>query len=193
MNEILVGIFVGGAGKRMGGVTKGMLLAPGGVETLLERLLRVCASAAPEATRCLVGSSSEFAELGLPQLRDDPQGVGPIGGLRSLLLYARAGNYRVALALACDLPFLDGAVISALLEPLVGAARVPVVEERLQPLAAAYAPEPTLAALERSLSAGKHALMHVLDELGDGLSQLELNGDEARSLRDWDTPEDMNH
>ncbi len=193
MSEVLIGIFVGGAGKRMGGVAKGLLRAPGGNETLLARLLRVCAGAAPEAKLCLVGSSPAYAELGVAQLRDDPSGVGPIGGLRSLLRYAHTESCQVALALACDLPFLDDAVIGALLEPLHAAARVPVVDERFQPLAAAYAPKPALAALERSLAAGRHALMHVLKELGEGVVQLELRGAEGRSLRDWDTPEDMNH
>jgi glycosyltransferase A (GT-A) superfamily protein (DUF2064 family) len=36
--------------------------------------------------------------------------------------------------------------------------------------------------------------MHVLDQLGEDLEQLELDPSEARTLRDWDTPEDIqNH
>jgi molybdopterin-guanine dinucleotide biosynthesis protein A len=193
VSDVLIGIFVGGAGKRMGGVAKGLLPAPSGNETLVERLLRVCASAAPGAKLCLVGSSPEYAELGVAQLIDNPGGIGPLGGLRALLLRALDQSCPVALALACDLPFLDEAVIASLLEPLQGAARVPVVDDRFQPLAAAYGTQRTLAAVESALALGKHALMHVLDELGEDLEQLELDGAEARTLRDWDTPEDMNH
>ena len=41
MSAPLVGIFVGGKGRRMGGVAKGLLTAPGGAETLVARLARV--------------------------------------------------------------------------------------------------------------------------------------------------------
>jgi molybdopterin-guanine dinucleotide biosynthesis protein A len=191
VTETLIGIFVGGAGKRMGGVAKGLLRTPGGDETLIGRLLAVCARAAPQATRYLVGVSPEYAGLEVAQLADDPSGAGPIGGLRSLLLRARADGAARVLALACDLPFLDETVIASLLEPLHGAARVPLVDGQFQPLAAAYATEATLAAVERALSHGKRALMHVLDELGDDLEPLELDGVRARALRDWDTPDDM--
>jgi molybdopterin-guanine dinucleotide biosynthesis protein A len=194
VTEIVIGIFVGGAGKRMGGVAKGLLRAPRSDETLIGRLLAVCGRAAPQATRYLVGVSPGYAGLEVTQLPDDPSGSGPIGGLRSLLLRARADGAPRVLALACDLPFLDEAMIASLLEPLHNAARVPLVDERFQPLAAAYATEATLAAVERALALGKRALMHVLDELGDELEPLELEGVRARALRDWDTPDDMqNH
>jgi molybdopterin-guanine dinucleotide biosynthesis protein A len=186
-----IGIFVGGQGTRMGGVAKGLLHAPDSAETLIERLVRQCARAAPAAALFLVGRATPYRALGLPHLNDDPVGVGPIGGLRALLLRASADESELALALACDLPFLDASVISSLLLPTSGAARVPFVEGRLQPLAAAYAPAATLNAVDRSLAVGKHALMHVLDQLGTALERLEFADEHAHALRDWDTPEDM--
>jgi molybdopterin-guanine dinucleotide biosynthesis protein A len=186
-----IGIFVGGKGTRMGGVAKGLLCVPGSTETLIARLLRQCARAAPESAVFLVGQAAPYAALGLPQLADDPVDVGPLGGLRALLMRASADASALALALACDLPFLDEAVISSLLLPCSGAARVPFVEGRLQPLAAAYAPAATLNAVDRSLALGKHALMHVLDQLGSALERLEFADEHAQALRDWDTPEDM--
>jgi molybdopterin-guanine dinucleotide biosynthesis protein A len=191
VSEVAIGIFVGGAGKRMGGVAKGLLPAPNSSLTLVERLLAVCASAAPGAQLYLVGSSPAYEALGVPQLSDNPAGNGPIGGLRSLLLRARADGCTSALALACDLPFLDETVLALLLEPMTRAARVPVYDEHFQPLAAAYAPQPTLAAVDRALGLGKRALMHVLDQLGEDLEQVELDAVQARALRDWDTPEDI--
>ncbi|MEO7038249.1 MAG: NTP transferase domain-containing protein [Polyangiaceae bacterium] len=188
-----IGIFVGGSGMRMGGMTKGLLRTPDGSQTLVERLLGVCARVAPLASVYLVGRSVAYAQLEIARLEDDPAGIGPLGGLRSLLVRAKE-EQSIALALACDLPFLDEAVLTRLLEPLQGAARVPFVHGRFQPLAAAYAPEPTLAAVDRTLAAGKRALMHVLDEIGHDLEQLEFDDDQARALRDWDTPEDIvNH
>jgi len=68
---------------------------------------------------------------------------------------------------------------------------VPFAEARLQPLAAAYAPAATLSAVDRSLAEGKHALMHVLAQLGSELERVEFDAERALALRDWDTPEDI--
>jgi len=189
--QITIGLFVGGKGTRMGGIPKGLLRSPDGSESVLARLVKQCARAAPGCTPFLVGQAAPYAALGLPQLADDPQGIGPIGGLRALLARARADRSDLALALACDLPFLDEPAICALIEPFSGTTRVPLVEHRLQPLAAAYAPDAALRAVERSLSLGKHALMHVLDQLGSDLERVEFDEERARALRDWDTPEDI--
>src|SRR6185369_5687846 len=160
-------------------------------ETLIERLVRQCARVAPGCTPILVGPAAPYAALALPQLDDKPSGIGPLGGLRALLLRALADQSELALALACDLPFLDEATISAIITPFSGVTRVPFVANRLQPLAAAYAPLPALHAVERSLAQGKHALMHVLDELGSELERVEFDAERALALRDWDTPEDV--
>ena len=189
--RITIGIFVGGQGTRMGGLAKGLLRVPGGSETLIERLLAQCARAAPEARLFLVGQAAPYAALPLPQLADAPAGIGPIGGLRALLLRALEDRSELALALACDLPFLDESVISLLLLPSSAAARVPHTEGRLQPLAAAYAPAQALSAVDHALALGKHALMSVLDQLGTDLERIEFEAERARALRDWDTPEDI--
>lgn len=191
MNRIIIGIFVGGAGKRMGGVAKGLLEAPASQESLIERTLRVCREALPDAAPHLVGPSAAYAALGLPQVSDDPGGIGPIGGLRGLLLRASEGGAKQVLALACDLPFIDAATLSQLGEPLTTAARVPIVAGRSQPLAAAYSPNATLAAVDRALARGRHALMAVLEELGEDTEQIAGGEVLARALTDWDTPADM--
>ena len=189
--RITIGIFVGGKGTRMGGVAKGLLRVPNGTETLIERLLQQCARAAPAASVFLVGEAAPYAALTIPQLQDAPAGIGPIGGLRALLLRACEDQSELALALACDLPFLAAELISTLILPSASAARVPFVGGRLQPLAAAYAPAATLGAVDRSLALGKYALMNALDQLGTGLERVEFDDERARALRDWDTPEDV--
>jgi molybdopterin-guanine dinucleotide biosynthesis protein A len=191
VSEIVIGIFIGGAGKRMGGVAKGLLKAPASSETLVARLLRVCTESVPKASLYLVGQSPLYASFGLTQLADDPCDVGPIGGLRSLLLRAQADGAERALALACDLPFIDDAMLLLLSAPLKAAARVPLVEGRFQPLAATYAPGPTLAAVERALVAERRALMQLLDELGTDVERIEVDANRAQILRDWDTPDDL--
>ena len=189
--KITIGLFVGGQGRRMGGVPKGLLRTPDGSETLLERLRRQCARVAPEASIYLVGQAPSYAALGWPELADNPSGIGPLGGLRALLLRALADGSQLALAFSCDLPFLDEPAIAALVTPFSGLTRVPFAHGRLQPLAAAYAPQATLSAVDRSLSLGKHALMHVLDQLGAELERVEFDDERARAFCDWDTPEDM--
>ncbi len=189
--SVVVGIFVGGAGTRMGGVAKGLLAAPSASQSLLERLLLVCGGALPGVVPVLVGRKSAYSDFGLTELDDDPPNIGPIGGFRALLKHAeRAGAERV-LALACDLPYLDSGTISRLNLPLKGAARVPFVDGKFQPLAAAYAPVATLVVVEKTIARGQHALMRVLEELGTGLEKLEGDAQLAHTLRDWDTPEDI--
>jgi len=108
-----------------------------------------------------------------------------------LLLEAQRNRSAAALALACDLPFIDEPMLQRLCAPLTSAARVPFVEAFYQPLSASYAPDATLAAIERSLSIGKHALLYVLQILGSEVERLELAPEDAHTLRDWDTPEDV--
>ena len=189
--RVAIGIFVGGSGSRLGGVVKGMLRTPAGDETLVERLLRECGRAAPEAWIYLVGEASQYAALGVSGLLDAPNGVGPLGGLRALLLRAHADGARSALALACDLPFLDESVVARLAAPLLGAARVPVAEGRDQPLAAAYAPERTLNVVDGLLARAQHRVLSVLDELGAQVERVTFEGAGADLLRDWDTPDDV--
>lgn len=191
MNRVVIGIFVGGAGSRMGGVAKGLLSAPTSSETLLERLRRVCAEALPGAELYLVGRAAAYTAFGLPMLADDPGGIGPIGGLRALLLQAQSVGAERALALACDLPFIDDAALRTLGAPLRLAARVPFVDGCFQPLAAAYAPGPALAAVDRALGRGKRALMSVLQELGSELERVEADAISGAVLRDWDEPADL--
>ena len=187
----MIGIFVGGKGLRMGGVAKGLLNVPDGNETLIARLLRVCSEAAPLAEVCLIGQATAYGGLGLPVLADQPSGVGPIGGLKALLEHAQARGAATALALACDLPFLDASVIARLLTDVPRGARVPLALGRRQPLAAAYAPGPALGAVNAALRFNTHALMRVLELLGDGLECLDFLGSAGHALTDWDHPEDV--
>lgn len=191
MSGELIGIFVGGAGTRMGGVPKGLLRAPDG-STLVARLIDVCRKACPEAELYLVGASEAYGELGLHALTDEPPDAGPIGGLGALLRAADARGAELALAIACDLPFLNERVVERLAKSSGGAAAwVPLVDGHLQPLCAAYAPRACLAALEAALARGKRSLMSVLDELGPRLEKLTLDAADEPALRDWDTPEDV--
>ena len=82
---LLVGLFVGGRGERLGGVAKGLLKAPNAETTLIERALTELGAALPDAEVVLVGEAAAYASLGLRAIADAPAGVGPLGGLLGLL------------------------------------------------------------------------------------------------------------
>lgn len=192
MTRPLAGIFVGGASRRMGGRPKGLLAARSGSETLVARLTRVCREALGDPRLLLVGRAQAYAELGLPSLDDDPPDVGPIGGLRALLLEARASNAQFVIALSCDLPDVTPALIRKLVEHAPEAEAVlPRAADLWQPLFARYEPAATLKAVDRALAAGRRALQAVLDELDEGCAVLPLDAAELELLRDWDEPADL--
>ncbi len=189
---LVVGIFVGGRGSRMGGVAKGLLKAPDSEATLVERLYGEVTRATPEAAVVLVGDASAYAALGVAAVQDEPLGVGPLGGLLGLLTHAERHGACFALALACDLPHLGAEVIARLATEASGASALITITAGVRnPLLTRYAVATALPAARAVLGAGKRSLQAVLDELGAGVVTLELSEAEAATLGDWDTPEDM--
>ena len=180
----IAGVFVGGAGSRMGGAAKGLLQAPDGV-TIIERW-RVLLRAAGVAEIVLVGAHEAYASLGLERVEDVPGGAGPLGGVVALL--RRAGEGR-ALAVACDMPFVS----LGLIERLVRAPDAPLVAPRLdgrwEPFCARYDAPRVLPVAERQMATDARSLQRLFDAAG--ASELPLAPGELAELRDWDTPEDV--
>lgn len=189
MKDPVCGLFVGGQARRMGGVAKGLLPAPDSGEPLVLRLRRHAESL---GLRCLlVGSAPAYAGLGLPMLTDDPPGLGPLGGLRALLV---AADRAPVLALACDLPYISPALLRRLVEAAPATADGPcdVVaprrQDRWEPLCARY--EATvLPALTAALQAGERSFQGLLRRLR--VRELSLSATEATELTDWDSPDDL--
>ena len=159
------------------GRPKGTLLREG--EPLIERALRIGTEVG--LTPVLVGDASPYGHLarGVPRVADDPPGIGPLGGLRALL---RRGT--PAIALACDMPYVDAEV----LRRLVAAPVAPLVAPRgshWEPLCARYGAE-ALPVVERAVTAGEHSLQRLFARL----EVIELPIPD-RLLRDWDRPEDV--
>lgn len=192
MSPLVIGIFVGGRGTRMGGLAKGLLKAPDSEATLVERLVEQSREAQPTAELVLVGEAEAYAAFGLLMLRDSPPGVGPLGGLLALLEHAESHGARLALALACDLPYLSSALLGRLAADAPHAAALVTEQAGVRnPLVARYAVTAALPAARQVLQRGARSLQAVLDELGAGVSSLSLSPAEERSLSDWDTPEDV--
>jgi len=175
---MLIGIFVGGASRRMGR-PKGNLAAPGG-QTLLVRTASL-ASAFGEVV--LVGDATPYEGVlpELPRVPDDPPNVGPLAGLAALL--SRAEDH--ALALAVDHPHLDASA----LQTLVNAPAADVVaareEGRWQPLVARYHAR-VLGAVRAQLTTGDRSFQALLRRLE--VHEVELS---EGALVDWDHPEDL--
>jgi molybdopterin-guanine dinucleotide biosynthesis protein A len=205
VNEVraICGVFVGGASRRMGGAPKGLLRVPprglpGAAEptTLVERTHAVLEEAlGPGARVFLVGAHPSYAELGLPVLPDEPAGIGPLGGLVALLRAAhRAGPGTFALAVACDMPHLEAALVRRLaaFEPLGAGAGSAIVAARRgarwEPFFARYDPRCLTDAEARASDPRARSLQAFLG--ANGAVPLPLTPREATSLDDWDTEDD---
>jgi molybdopterin-guanine dinucleotide biosynthesis protein A len=185
--RVRVGVFVGGSGSRMGYVPKGLLRGREGAP-LVERLLRESELALPGCARVLVGDATAYGALALPALPDAPPGVGPLGGLRALLLAATEAGEQAVIALACDMPFVSARLIQRLARELPDAlALAPQDGERWEPLCARYSVS-ALVAVDAALAAGERSLQRVFFRLAGQAQGLPLDLDERSELRDWDEP-----
>ena len=179
----LVGVLAGGLSSRMGR-DKAWLPAPAGGEALIERLLRIASELALPAV--VIGGN---APAGIECLRDAPAGIGPIGGLCALL--AHAGT-RPAIALACDLPYVDAALLARLARADSAAAVLAPRDPesgKWQPLFARYTPARVLPELRRAIDDGVRSLQGVLARVA--VEELTLSAAEHALLRDWDEPADI--
>jgi molybdopterin-guanine dinucleotide biosynthesis protein A len=191
VNDFLIGLFVGGRGSRLGGVAKGNLQTADG-ERLIGRLIDVCREALKQPELVFVGTAEPYLDFGLPVLSDAPAGVGPIGGLRALLLAAEARGVPSVISLACDLPFVSAGLVRRLAtEQLDAAFLSPRDGEFWQPLIARYQTAAALAAVDAALLQGERALKSVVARLGPHTRALALDEREQLELRDCDSPSDV--
>jgi molybdopterin-guanine dinucleotide biosynthesis protein A len=184
LTRALAGIFVGGAGARMGGIAKGLLRTVGGT-TIIDRWRRILDGLDVQAV--LVGEREEYSQLGIEIVVDRPKGIGPLGGLIALLGRAKCSP---ALALACDMPSVSAALVERLLQapqdaPIVAPRR----EGRWEPFCARYDPARVLPAAEQLVLTGDRSLKRLFQIVG--AEELLLSPREESELLDWDTPEDV--
>jgi molybdopterin-guanine dinucleotide biosynthesis protein A len=180
----IAGIFIGGAGTRMGNRPKGLLTTDGGV-TIVDRWRAVLARAGVGSV-VLVGAHAAYAHLGVETIDDAPPGIGPLGGLLALLERARG---RVAVAVACDMPSVSPQLIVRLLAAPPATVVAPRRDGRWEPLCARY-DAGTMYPLAQSHARGRdHSLQRLLDRAG--AAELPLSATEAGELADWDTPADV--
>jgi molybdopterin-guanine dinucleotide biosynthesis protein A len=185
-------IFVGGQSKRMGGVPKGLLRAPGTDEALVDRLVRIAGEA--RLAPVLLGDARAYVHVaqGVPRIDDDPSGIGPLGGLRAAFAHA---DGRAVIALACDMPFVEATHLGTLLgarslaDPTdvvdVFAARRSV-DAPLEPFLARYDSTRCLPILDGALAAGERSFQAFFARA----RVLPVTIEEG-AFRDWDAPADV--
>jgi len=135
-HESRISIFIqaGGQSSRMG---QNKALLPLGDQTCIERVLAVAKQISTPVT-IVTNDPPPYQFLGCPIISDVYRGLGPLGGIHTILLHSPTDW---ALILGCDLPFVTADLLRYLIQ---SADDLDVVvpnsqDERLQPLCALYA------------------------------------------------------
>ena len=190
-NPPLLAIFVGGKSKRMG-APKGLLQAPGENASIVETLAERGRDAG--LVPVLVGESAPYAAVArdLPRIDDEPRGAGPLGGLNAAVRHALAHGHPSVVALACDMPHVEVAVLERLAShPGHAAVVAPRRAEAApwEPMLARYRPGPLRSVLDAEIAAGTRSFQRLFATVEVDL--LPLTADVERALEDWDTPDDV--
>jgi molybdopterin-guanine dinucleotide biosynthesis protein A len=152
------GILLTGGRSRRLGVDKATLVLDG--ETLVERASRRLTAVCSPVVEAGDGRS------GLPAVREDPPGAGPLAALAAAGTWLRDRDHRgAAVLLAVDLPRVDEPFLRWLCERPGEPTVVLRVDGRLQPVCARYGADAMVAA--GSLVAGGVRALHELFDVVD--------------------------
>lgn len=190
-------VLAGGESRRMGR-PKAFLPGPDG-RPLLQVALDALGAAGATRLAIAARDPADFAGWPLPVVRDRAPGLGPLAGIEAALREAplllsgpdRPSPEAWVLVVACDMPWLDPALLRELLARAHSGrpglqAVVPRVEGRAEPLHAAWHTS-ALPAVQAALDAGRLAVHEVLRGLR--VEWVELGS--RPSLRSVNVPGDL--
>ena len=177
LSEVTGVILCGGASRRMGR-DKALIELDGRrlIDTAVEALAEVAGR-----TVLASGSEARYAELGLDRVLDTGPGAGP---LRGLLAGLEAAETPWIVALASDMPRVDGGLLRALLETASAGgleACLARSAKGAEPLCAVYHRR-CAAAVRRALERGERKLVSFHGDVAVGYLDLGERADRARSL-----------
>jgi molybdopterin-guanine dinucleotide biosynthesis protein A len=178
---VAAAILAGGRGKRLGGTDKGLLCVGG--TPIVARQLAVLAPLVSERI-VVAGDPAPYKDFGARLINDLHPGAGPLAGLESALAATTAEQL---LVFACDLPFLDAALVTALRDAPAAEAVVARLGGKAQPLAARYA-KSVLPRVQRRLSKDKLRMLDLVAELDP--QWVDFAAD-TRALYNVNTPEEL--
>ncbi|MFQ5422855.1 MAG: molybdenum cofactor guanylyltransferase [Phycisphaerae bacterium] len=184
---LVVGILVGGESRRMG--FEKALIPVSGV-TLIEQTAALAATVSDRVVLLgQVGFELPRLVAALRVIEDIHRGIGPMGGLESLML-ARPDD--AWLLLACDMPYLTGEALQRLCTAddsgEAVAFRTGGAGGQWHPCCALYRAE-ARPAVEAAIAARRHSLVALLSNLRTTV--VDLAGAEARWVENWNSPEDL--
>jgi len=178
----------GGASRRMG-TDKALIEVDG--QRLAERAAAVLSAVADPVVEVGPGWS------GLPAVREDPPGSGPLAAVSAGAAALRAaGHDGPVLVLAVDMPRVGVELLRLLAGRAGPATAVPRAGGHPQPLCARYGPD-ALAGVDRLLAAGGRSLRGLLEAMDTrgGVGWVEPEEwervAEPGALSDVDTPDDL--
>ncbi len=178
-------ILAGGDSRRMG-QDKAMLAFAGQplIHAVIDTMQRLF-------TVTILSVRQPRPEIALPQVCDLHADGGPLTGLVSALVQVTSPW---AFVVGCDMPFVSPALVEQLATYRAQyQAVVPVVDGRLQPLAAFYSSS-CIATMRASLSLGEKSLLGAISHLNvcyvDEAEMLRTDP-QLRSFFDLDTPQDV--
>lgn len=183
-------ILAGGRGSRLGGVNKGLLEIGGrtNIERVLAALTPLCSETVVVANDLALAPLCPAARV----LLDEEPHAGVLPALAQGLAALRTD---LAIAVACDMPFLSRPLLAELVRRASGAdVVIPMVEDRLEPMHAVYRREVCVAAIQQALASGGRRMISFLD----GLRVVRVDEPELRRLDpellsffNTNTPEDL--
>ena len=182
--DVGAAILAGGAGRRMGGVVKALIEVEG--VAILDRQLAVLRQLCTEIA-IAGGDPAQLGGRGVPVLADAVPGAGPLAGIAAALAASRALH---VLCVACDMPYLDPAVLRQLCAaaaPGVDAV-VPIVDGRPLPVCTVYARSCLELILDR-LDRGQRRASDVVADSRLRVVSIQFHAEP--SFRNVNTPDDL--
>lgn len=189
MTSVTAIVLAGGKGSRLGGIDK-TLLEIGGRRTI-DRVLAALDGLATDVV-AVVNEDRLVDVAGIRRIEDPEPHAGVLPALRTAL---DAAHEPLCLLVACDMPFLQPALLRRLVELAEGYdVVIPRVEGQLQPMHAVYRRDPCRAAIGESLVRGQRRMIAFLDAVRvRTVTEDEVRSVDAhlRSFFNVNTPEDL--
>jgi molybdopterin-guanine dinucleotide biosynthesis protein A len=203
MSGRVLGVVISGGGSVRYGSPKALAVVGG--RRVVDRATDALRAALPEsAVVASVNDAELAAAIGLPYRPDALPGVGPLAGVHAMLLWAAERGCRGILAVGCDMPFVEPALLRELVTRAAGAADgpgadrpdavIPASPSRrgVEPLCAYYAVS-CRAAIEAAMERGDGRMIGFHNDIH--VERLPLDvvrtfGDPAVMFLNVNTPED---
>ena len=130
----------------------------------------------------------DYSEYGLPVIRDEHQGIGPMEGIRRSLFYAAYDHVFIC---AVDMPFVRGEMILCLKRFISPDYDIYVYKDgdRVHPLCGIYSKR-VLPAVGRLIGEGRYRMMDLLGSVPTRYIDIADSGFSGDMLRNINTPEE---